>query len=185
MKKEAVQLITPDNLVEELQAGNRRALAYLYDHYGGALYGVLLKMLRQDEALCQDLLQEIFVKIWQKAKDYSADKGALYTWLVNITRNHAIDYLRSKRHKNQQQNHSIDNSVYGLESARDWDPQHIGLNELVSQLQEEQQQIIHLAYFQGFTQQEIAEEHDIPLGTVKSRARAGLQRLKKYFNPER
>lgn len=185
MKEKEVHLITADNLVEELQTGNRRALSYLYDHYAGALYGILLQMFRNDEALCQDLLQEVFLKIWQKIGNYTPEKGALYTWLLNITRNHAIDYLRSKRHKNQRQNQSIDNSVHSLASVRKWEPQHIGLNELVQKLPQDQQQIIHLAYFQGYTQKEIAEEHDIPLGTVKTRARAGLQQLKKYFNPER
>jgi len=174
-------LVTPENLVELLQQKNEAALGYLYDHYSGALYGVLLKMLKEPE-LCQDLLQESFVKIWKNIERFDAGKASLYTWMLNITRNNAIDYIRSKRNKNQQKNQGIDNFVYALESNQKFNPQHIGLNELVKSLPAEQQQIVQLSYFEGFTQQEISEEYDIPLGTVKSRGRAALQKLKKMFN---
>lgn len=173
--------ITPENLGEQLNAKNEKALAYLYDNYAGALYGVLFKMIKEPD-VCEDLLQECFVKIWKNAEKYDASKAALYTWLLNITRNYAIDYIRSKRNKNQQKNQEIDNYVYALESSQKFNPQHIGLNELVRKLPAEQQQIIQLAYFEGYTQQEISEEFDIPLGTVKSRARSALQKLKKLFN---
>lgn len=177
---ETKNLITPDNVTEELSLGNEAALAFIYDNYSGALYGVLLKILREPE-LCQDLLQESFVKIWRYREKFDSSKATLYTWMLNITRNNAIDYLRSKRNKNQQQNRSIDNHVYGLESDQKFNPQHIGLNELVRKLPEDQQQIIQLSYFEGYTQSEISEEFDIPLGTVKSRARAALQKLKTLF----
>jgi RNA polymerase sigma-70 factor (ECF subfamily) len=156
-------------------------LGYIYDAYSSALYGVILKMMRSED-LAHDLLQEAFVKIWRFRDNFDLEKGALYTWMINITRNHCIDYLRSKRHKNSQQNHGIDNHVYGLESSQRFDPQHIGLNELIRKLPEEQQQIIEYAYFQGYTQKEISEEFDIPLGTVKSRAKAALSKLKQVFN---
>lgn len=173
--------VNAENIAEELQAKNPQALEFLYDNYSRALFGVLLKVVREQE-LCEDLLQESFVKIWRYAEKFDASKASLYTWMLNITRNHAIDYLRSKRNKNQQQNQGIDNFVYALESDRQFDPQHIGLNALVDQLPKEQKEIIQWSYFEGYTQQEIAEEFDIPLGTVKSRGRAALQKLKKVFN---
>lgn len=136
----------------------------------------------RSEDLARDLLQESFVKIWRFRDNFDLEKGALYTWMINITRNHCIDYLRSKRHKNSQQNHAMDNHVYGLESSQSFDPQHIGLNELIKKLPEEQRQVIEYAYFQGYTQKEISEEFEIPLGTVKSRAKAALSKLKQVFN---
>lgn len=179
--KKTEQHINADNIAEELQARNPQALEFLYDNYCRALFGVLLKIVR-DQELCEDLLQESFVKIWRYADKFDPSKASLYTWMLNITRNHAIDYLRSKRNKNQQQNQGIDNFVYALESDRTFDPQHIGLNTLVDQLPKEQKQIIQWSYFEGYTQQEISEEFNIPLGTVKSRGRAALQKLKKVFN---
>lgn len=128
------------------------------------------------------MLQESFVKIWRYRSNFDPNKGALYTWLLNVTRNHCIDYLRSKRFKNSQQNRELDNHVYSLESANSFDPQHIGLNELVNKLPDEQKQVIEYAYFRGYTQKEISEKFDIPLGTVKSRAKAALLKLRKVFN---
>ncbi len=136
----------------------------------------------RSEALAHDLLQEAFIKIWRYRGNFDLEKGALYTWMLNVTRNHCIDYLRSKKHKNSQQNREMDNHVHALKSHRTFDPQHIGLNELIEKLPEEQRLVIEYAYFQGYTQKEIAEEFDIPLGTVKSRAKAALRKLKKVFN---
>ena len=79
--------------MDELQAKNEAALSYLYDNYSGALYGVLLKILKEPE-LCQDVLQESFVKIWKNIDRYNPSKGALYTWMLNIARNTAIDKVR-------------------------------------------------------------------------------------------
>lgn len=128
------------------------------------------------------MLQEAFIKIWRYRNNFDPEKGALYTWMLNVTRNHCIDYLRSKRHKNSQQNRELDNHVYALESNNSFDPQHIGLNELIDKLPEDQKQVIEYSYFQGYTQKEISEEFDIPLGTVKSRAKAALTKLRKVFN---
>lgn len=179
--KETNGKITEDNLVKEFISGNKEALNYIYEAYSAALYGVIIKIIR-DEELSRDLLQDAFVKIWKKAGAYNPDKGALYTWMLNLTRNLCIDHLRSKKFKNAQQNQSLDKHVYGIESNRRFDPQHIGLNELLKRLPDEQQQVIYYSYFQGYTQKEISEELDIPLGTVKSRAKAALEKLKKIFN---
>ncbi|MEQ9263064.1 MAG: sigma-70 family RNA polymerase sigma factor [Owenweeksia sp.] len=173
--------ITEDNLIDEFRAGNKAALNYIYEAYSGALYGTIIKITGNEEQ-SRDLLQEAFVKIWKKADNYDPSKGALYTWMINLTRNLCIDYLRSKRFKNTQKNQALDNHVYSLESNRRFDPQHIGLNELLKRLPDEQQQVIYFSYFQGYTQKEISEELDIPLGTVKSRAKAALEKLKRVFN---
>lgn len=180
MAKEA-GAVNAENIIEEFKAGNELALAYLYDHYSRALFGVGLRILN-DPTLTEDLLQESFVKIWENREKFDESKASLYTWMLNICRNKAIDKLRSRGHKNQQQNRLLDKHVYNLKSKYTQDPQHIGLNELVEKLPAEQSEIIQLSFFEGYTQKEIAEECGIPLGTVKSRARAALQKLKKYFN---
>lgn len=175
--------ITEANLIEEFTAGNEAALSFIYDAYSGALYGVLLQMTRNSD-LSRDLLQETFIKIWKYHEKYDASKGALYTWMLNLTRNNCIDYLRSKRNKNQNQNQELDNHVYAFESNSGFSPDHIGLKEVVDSLPAEQKQVIDLAYFGGYTQKEISEEFEIPLGTVKSRAKAGMEKLRKFFKPE-
>lgn len=172
--------INEENLIPEFIKGNRAALSFIYDAYSGALYGILLKMTRNEE-LSQDLLQETFVKIWKNHAKYDAEKGTLYTWMLNLTRNNCIDYLRSKRNKNQLQNRQLDNFVYGIEGKSNFNPDHIGIKEMLESLPSEQKEIINLSYFQGFTQKEISEEFDIPLGTVKSRAKAALDKLRKVL----
>lgn len=175
--------INEANLISEFKAGNQAALSYIYDAYSGALYGVLLQMTRNPD-LSRDLLQEAFIKIWKYHSKYDESKGALYTWMLNLTRNNCIDYLRSKRNKNQNQNQELDNHVYGMESHSTFDPNHIGLRAVVDNLPAEQKQVIDLAYFGGYTQKEISEEFDIPLGTVKSRAKAGMEKLRNFFKPD-
>lgn len=176
--------ISEENLLREFTSGNQAALSYIYDAYSGALYGVLLQMTRNEE-LSRDLLQEAFIKIWKYHSKYDESKGALYTWMLNLTRNNCIDYLRSKRNKNQNQNQELDNHVYAYESDSQFNPNHIGLKEVVDTLPTEQKQVIDLAYFGGYTQKEISEEFNIPLGTVKSRAKAGMEKLRKFFKPEK
>lgn len=173
--------ITTENLVPEFRNGNKAALSFIYDAYSGALYGILLKMIR-DEELCQDLLQETFIKIWKNHEKFDPEKGTIYTWMLNLTRNNCIDYLRSKRNKNQQQNRELDSLVYGLESSSGFNPDHIGVKDMLNQLPAEQKEIIILSYFEGYTQKEISEDFDIPLGTVKSRAKAAMDKLRKIMS---
>ncbi len=176
--------ITEQNFIQEFQAGNPAGLTYIYDAYSGALYGVLLKMTRNPD-LSHDLLQDAFTKMWQQRKKYDADKGALYTWMINLTRNLCIDYLRSKRNKNSDKNQELAPLVYGIEGKSPFDPSHIGVEELLNHLPTEQREVLHLSYFEGYTQKEISEERDIPLGTVKSRAKAALDKLRKMFSKEK
>lgn len=174
--------INEENLLTEFQKGNEEALNYIYDAYSGALFGVIMKMMK-DEELGRDLLQECFVKIWKNHGKYDSAKGSLYTWMLNLTRNNCIDYLRSKRNKNQQQNRGLDTFVYHLHSDTSFDPNHIGIRDLLQSLPPEQREVLELSYFEGFTQKEISEEYDIPLGTVKSRAKAALDKLRKIVQP--
>lgn len=182
MKKEIN--ITEKNFLDEFRRGNESALSYIYDAYSGALYGILLRM-TQNEQLAQDLLQECFVKIWRYHAKYDSSKGSIFTWMLNLTRNHCIDYMRSKRNKNQQKNRAMDSVVYQLHTDDNFNPNHIGVQEILKSLPDEQRKVIQLSYFEGYTQKEISEDFDIPLGTVKSRAKAALDKLRKIFNQDK
>lgn len=165
-----------------LKSKDEKAFNYLYDNYSGALYGVILKVLDKEE-LANDLLQEVFVKIWRSIEQYDSSKGRLYTWMLNIARNSAIDVLRSKSFQQEQKTIDIENSVYLNDSRRNTEKNTdtLGLKKSVMNLKPEFRILIDLAYFQGFTQEEISKTLQIPLGTVKTRMRNAILELKSVF----
>jgi RNA polymerase sigma-70 factor (ECF subfamily) len=147
------------------------------------LYGVILRIVN-DEAVAEDILQETFVKIWHSFGSYNTDKGRLFTWMVNIARNLSIDKTRSKDFKNQSKNQELENNVLSIDEQRNtvYQPELLGIKELVSTLKPEQKSILDLIYFKGYTHVEAAEELGIPLGTIKTRLRMAILQLRKYFN---
>ncbi|MGN6297995.1 MAG: RNA polymerase sigma factor [Ginsengibacter sp.] len=171
-----------DELILLLKTGDQSAFSYLYDNYAGALNTVICKLI-SDQHLAEDILQEAFVKIWNNFSSYDADKGRLFTWMVNITRNLAIDTIRSKGYKKQAKIQNSDIAVItGNNNTVENDKfDAIGLREQTMQLKEEQKNVIDLAYFGGFTQEEISKKLGIPLGTVKTRIRSGISILKKLL----
>lgn len=169
------------DLIHRLQAQDKSVVGELYDQYSDTLYGIVLRIVQQ-EALAQDVLQESFVKIWKNGHKYDSSKGTLFTWMLNICRNTAIDKTRSANYKRQSKIHTIDQTVYNNEKwSCEQKPDHIGLLQEVQQLENKYREIIELIYFQGYTQQEVTEHLKIPLGTVKSRVRIGLRELRKLF----
>lgn len=170
-------------LVENLKRQEREAFEYLYDNYKNAMFGVICRMITPDEA-AEDTLQDLFLKVFHNIQSYDKSKGRLYTWMINITRNLCIDKLRSSDQKNQDKNRSFDDLVPILNNRLIAGMQidHIGLRKLVNDLAPEQREIIEKMYFEGFTQTEVAEELNIPLGTVKTRARAAILKLRTIFN---
>lgn len=173
---------TESELVELLKLKNQRAYNYLYDNYSAAIYGVICKVISDtDEAA--DVMQEAFIKIWKHIGQYDTSKGRLFTWMIKIARNLAIDYARSSRSRNNNKTETLTEATplavgdYTDHIKTD----HLGLNKVIDELTLEQKAIIDLAYFQGYTQEEIAKELNVPLGTVKTRARAALLKLKHLF----
>ncbi|MDP4283751.1 MAG: sigma-70 family RNA polymerase sigma factor [Bacteroidota bacterium] len=171
-----------DELIELLKSGDQSAFAYLYDNYSGALYGIIFKMLENHE-LAEDVLQEAFVKIWNNFSSYDRTKGRLFTWMLNIARNLAIDTIRSKSYKKQTKIQNVENAVDNVSNdanvATSFDA--LGVRKHLVQLKIEQKQIIDLAYFEGFTQDEISKKLEIPLGTVKTRMRTAIMELRKLL----
>jgi RNA polymerase sigma-70 factor (ECF subfamily) len=167
------------HIVELLQERDDKAIALLYEHYGDTLYGVAYKVVR-DEELAQDVLQESFVKIWKKSDSYDVSKAKLFTWLFRITRNTAIDKLRSVNTKSDKEIQIDVSDVYnlGVNSIR---PEFMDIQENLDKIETKYQVVLDALFFQGMTQQEASDELDIPLGTIKSRLKIGLRELKKIY----
>lgn len=171
-----------EDLVQLLQSGDQSAFEYLYDHYSGALNTIILKMI-SDQQLAEDILQEAFVKIWNNFSAYDSSKGRLFTWMLNITRNLTIDTLRSKGFKKQAKIQTTENAVgYTSNNINENDKfDALGIRKQTMLLKEDQKRVIDLAYFEGFTQEEISKKLGIPLGTVKTRMRTAISVLKKIL----
>ena len=166
-------------LVALLKQRDNRAFSYLYDNYAGALNGVILPIVN-DEETSNDVLQEVFVNVWKKIEFYDSSKGRLFTWLLNVARNAAIDKVRSKSFRNSKSTVSIPESGEANVSASVSQPNadFIGLKKMLGKLKDEYRLLIDLSYFQGFSHDEISKALDIPLGTVKTRIRTALIQLK-------
>lgn len=166
-------------LIIRLQQQDRTAVGALYDAYGGALFGVVLRIVRSQE-LAEQVLQDTFVKVWRNSSNYDAAKGRLFTWLLNIARNTAIDATRSAHFRQSSKTDSLENLVHtpGGESIN---PDHLGVKEAVDRLDEKYRSLIDLVYFKGYTQEEVAEETGIPLGTIKTRLRYAISELRTLF----
>lgn len=163
-------------LVTSLRNKDDQAFGYLYDHYAGALYGVI-KPIVTDGELTNDVLQEAFVNIWRRMDQYDETKGRLFTWMLNIARNAAIDKTRSKSFQQSQKHQSISDAESIVNPVRPGNDDY-GLKKVLLKLKNEQRQLIDLSYYQGFTHEQIAKALDIPLGTVKTRIRTALSQLR-------
>ena len=162
-------------LVASLRNKDEEAFGYLYENYSGALYGVV-KQIIGDLELSNDVLQETFVNIWRRMDSYDETKGRLFTWMLNIARNAAIDKTRSKGFQQSQRQMPLDGEFIQPSVRPDIDD--FGLKKLIFKLKDEQRLLIDLSYFQGFTHEQIATALHIPLGTVKTRIRSALTQLR-------
>lgn len=170
-----------DISIEKIKQGDAKAFELVYDAYSGALYGLCLKIVKDPDA-CEDILQDAFVKIWKKINSFDESKGTFFTWMLNITRNTAIDKYRQTLKKSESSIQNEESNVsYSNASSSTININHIGLADLLKTLPEEQQEIIEYLYFKGYTQQEVSEELNIPLGTVKTRSRSALKAMKELF----
>lgn len=169
-----------DDLVVLIKNRDQKAFSYLYDNYSKALFGIIYAIVGDYEET-EDLIQNTFIKIWNSFDNYDSSKGRLFTWMINIARNAAIDFKRSKNNKNQNQN--ISNNVYEVSNlfTEDFSSDTIGLKGVVEKLNSENLLLIQLAYYKGYTQQEISEELKIPLGTVKTKMRKALLILREQL----
>ncbi len=171
-----------EELIVQFQQKNVKAFDKLYHYYNDSLLGVINNIVR-DEELAKDILQEVFVKIWNNSDKYNKTKGRFFTWILNIARNSAIDMTRSKNFKKSLRNQDVENFVDIIESNENFESKSnfIGVKKFVQQLTDKCKSVIDLIFFKGFTQKETAEKLEIPLGTVKTRNRNCINELKKMM----
>jgi RNA polymerase sigma-70 factor (ECF subfamily) len=174
-------------LLGRMAEGDKAAFAALYDRFSRPLFSVALRVLRE-EAEAEDVVHDVFLTLWDKAADYTPDRGSAFGWAVTLTRNRAIDRVRMRRRRAELLDESAaeqlapaapvphaDDALAARETAR-------SVRAAVSALPPEQQRALELAFFSGLTQQEIAARLQEPLGTVKARIRRGLLRLRDHFS---
>lgn len=174
--------MTQEELLVLVYKKDDKAFTHLYDMYSKSLFSVIHVLVRNREE-AEDVLQDVFVKIWKNIDSYQESKGRFYTWIVNIARNTSIDMLRSKNFNNSQKNLSSDNFVHLLDDSSKLinKVDTIGMQEFVRRLKPKCIQIIDLLFFKGYTQQEASEELAIPLGTVKTHNRNCINDLRNYL----
>ena len=175
---------TDEQLITAICSGNEVAIEMLYERYYRYAYALAYRILR-DPVAAEDIVQDAFLSIWRKASSYQAQSGSVQSWIQAIVRNRSIDKIRASVHRDYQW------SPLQLENEQDppseepgvWEQawqseQHRIICEVMEQIPQEQRTVIELAYFGGLTHAEIAEQYQIPLGTVKGRMRLGLQKMK-------
>ena len=171
--------LTDIQLIDLLRNGDKNALYQLYDRYSAALYGIIIRMCK-DEAMAKDLLQESFIKIWQKIAQYDPEKGKFYTWSYRIAKNTTLNMLRKSSSLIQNE----DLSVYENKTTEQPKPDYSELNGVIRKLELHHQKAIDLVYFQGLTHQEAHKEMAVPLGTFKSFIKQALKKIREGYGPE-
>ncbi len=182
--------MSDEALMEQLILCDRRAFEEIYDRYGDLVYSTALRVLR-DPHLAEDISQEIFVRLWRKPDSYVAERGRFLTWLISVTRNRAVDEVRARGRRQRHETASLEEQEREVPAGTGDDPalnaqlaeQRRIVRAALAELPPEQRQVIELAFFGGLTQKEIADRLTQPLGTVKTRIRLGMQKLRGALAP--
>ena len=168
-------------LVSAIRSGDEQAMAQLYDRYSPIIYSVALRVLG-DTGAAEDILQEVFLQLWRSPDMFDASRGSMPGWLAVIARNRAIDFLRKRRPETD-----ITEVVVAVEPdlavKAEWSRAADKIRGALGGMPAPQRSALEMAFFEGLTHTEIAEKTGEPLGTVKTRIRAGLMTLRKAFNP--
>lgn len=158
-----------------------RVFRELYKRYSDAIFGHLIQLLKVQED-AEEVMQESFVKIWKNLEGYDPKKGRVFTWMLRIARNTGIDQIRKNRNlNNKKSNTPIENVSIASEDIQMTDS---GLMKVIDSLDDNQKFLVYTLIYKGYTQQEVADEFDIPLGTVKSRFRAAMKKLRENLSGE-
>ncbi len=174
--------IDQDELITRLRKHDPMIMSYLVENYSAAIYGVIFRIVN-NESVAQELLQDSFMRFWEKIDQYDTKKGRLFTWMLNIARNLSIDRLRSREMKKGEKTDDLSNYVSDIEATNisQINVDAIGIKEVLKNLREEERFVLDMAFFKGYTQSEIAEEFEIPLGTVKTRFRMALKHMRSFL----
>jgi RNA polymerase sigma-70 factor, ECF subfamily len=177
--------LSDTELVAGLAARDAEALHTLYQRYGGLAYSLAVRILG-DPGRAEDVVQDAFIRVWTYADSFDAGRGSLRTWLLTTVRNRAIDYLRGRPGRERQE---LELSVALPSHGTGSDPwrdvaeslEREALRQALVSLPPDQRQVVELAYYGGYTQREIAEIVQVPLGTIKGRTRLALEKLSSYL----
>ena len=174
-------LADPIPLIHGIAAADRDSFSRFYDRFSPLVYTLALRMLKaQSDA--EDLLQEVFLQVWRQAAAYNAERGSPEAWLINIARSRAIDKLRSIRRRERSfvltEDPAAAESSADVETSAGESETKLIMNSALANLPAAQRRVLELAYFDGLSQTEIAARLAEPLGTVKTRMRAAIQRLR-------
>jgi RNA polymerase sigma-70 factor (ECF subfamily) len=170
--------VTDADLVALLREQPAAGIAALYDRYGRLVYSVALRIV-QDHGVAEEVTQDVFVRCWRTAERYHPELGSLSAWLLSIAHNRAIDELRSRRGKEQRRAQATEDELPAV-----WDPGFDvallrgDVRQAVGDLPESQREVIELVFWGGLTRREIAERLRLPLGTVHTRLRLGMDKLR-------
>ncbi len=173
------------DLLERIQRKDQQALALLYDRYAPVLYPLAVRIVATRED-AEEILQEVFLQVWEKASAYIPDRGSVYSWIVAMCRHRAIDRLRSKGHKKKSKETDLEPSQSVLHATSDSDPHDLivmkgyaeSVRSALKSLSRLEVKILELSYYEGCSQSEIAKMLKMPLGTVKTKMRKGIQKLR-------
>src|SRR3954452_18907879 len=188
---EDLSALNDADLIARVSAGDARALEVLYDRYSRVVYSFALRIV-SDPLIAEEILQEVFFRAWQQGKAFRETRGAFVTWLLSITHNMAIDEVRKRRRRPQKADSEEPELVLAgvPDTSQDVEGE-VWLSSLRStieaamvQLPAPQREAIELAYFQGLTQREISERLGEPLGTIKTRMRLGIQKLREQLGDQ-
>jgi RNA polymerase sigma-70 factor (ECF subfamily) len=183
MTTEALQRLADEELMTLVERRESSAFAVLYDRHGGAAYSLALRIVG-DAAAAEDVTQEAFLSLWRTRARFDATRGSVRSWLLRIVRNRAIDALRRRAGSAPALDHDDADALDAQPSAELTDVEALRrdtatqLRSVIQSLPAEQSEVIRLAYFEGFSQSEIANLLNMPLGTVKGRMRLGLEKMR-------
>ena len=182
-----VSTLTDAELMERVRRGDEAALSALYDRYGGLILTVALRIVG-DRELAEEVMQDTFLRVWNASDSYLASRGQVSGWLIGITRNRAIDMLRSRLHKTRLRERTPlpepgDEDSFGVPDETDAIATRQAVADALAGLSMAQRQVVELAYYGGLSQSEIAHQLGEPLGTIKSRTRVAMEHLRVALRP--
>ena len=173
------QVIEEEKLLKMLGAGDIAAIEFLYDHYASSLYG-FIQININNESISEEILKETFYKVFKNYAQYDNSKNRFFSWMINICRGIVLEKMRSKNLSSQNNNQDKERNV--LRSNTITNTSNVtGINEIKNKLEPEYYRVIDLLFMNGNSQSEVAEKLNIPLGTVKTRLHAAVQKLKSLF----
>ncbi len=171
-------LLNEKHIIDRLRKKDQKAFELLYDKYSPGLYGVIVRIVNRKE-LADEVLQEVFLKLWKNIDKYDDSKSKLFTWLYQIARNTSLNALDKKSEKaNRMMNYD---GEYAIDPSTSWNVETLDVRGMLDKVEVKHKEVLFLIYMKGFTQKEVSDQLNIPLGTVKTRVRNGLIELKKLY----